>query len=69
MFHGFIQQAHDMVALNGPGLHIDVHGYTKHNADNWTEIGYNIPNKELDAGIFDIQVTLRLSAFFLMFLA
>lgn len=55
MFHGFIQQAHDMVALNGPGLHIDVHGYTKHNADNWTEIGYNIPNKELDAGIWDIQ--------------
>jgi len=55
MFHGFIQTAHDMVALNGPGLHIDVHGYTKHNADNWTEIGYNIRPADLNDGVFDIQ--------------
>ena len=59
MFHisRYIQRIHDMLAQRGPAVHFDIHGYTFHNADNWTEIGYNFRGGVLNANQLDPTVS------------
>ena len=49
-FHGYIQRIHNILAARGPAIHFDIHGYRTHDADNWTELGYNIRKTSLNAG-------------------
>lgn len=53
MFHGLIERVHNILTLRGPAIHFDIHGYTTHNPDNWTELGYNIQRWDLNDGNLD----------------